>query len=166
MNRNAYNNIFKLMASNIRTAYAKCIALICLVIITSSQSLITISSTPMSIKLANNTPLYASPGIIIDFIILPALQRTQNEVQNLFTVIFSNPQLTPFRMYFSQDQKNYSSYRIVMDYHNDIPYNVFNVEFIAQDIRIGSASLTLLFNSIAGGLSNALNPDGGNDFLT
>jgi hypothetical protein len=69
-------------------------------------------------------------------------------------------------MYFSQDSSNIESYRIVMDYQNNIPYQIFNVKFTVNDPKIGSASITLMFNSIAGGISNALNPSSGNDFLT
>jgi len=69
-------------------------------------------------------------------------------------------------MYFSQDASNIRSYRIMMDYQNNIPYQVFNVKFTVNDLNIGSASITVLFNSIAGGISNALNPTGSNDFLT
>lgn len=54
----------------------------------------------------------------------------------------------------------------MMDYQNNIPYQVFNVKFTVNDLNIGSASITVLFNSIAGGISNALNPTGSNDFLT
>jgi hypothetical protein len=54
----------------------------------------------------------------------------------------------------------------MMDYQNNIPYDIFNVKFTVNDPKIGSSSITLLFNSVAGGISNALNPNAGNDFLT
>jgi len=56
-----------------------------LIITINSQSSLTTSSQ-MTIKLQNNGPLYANPGVLIDFLIDPPVVRTQQQVEDLFTL--------------------------------------------------------------------------------
>jgi hypothetical protein len=49
--------------------------------------------------------------------------------------------------------------RVVFDYQNNIPFRLFTVKFIVTDPKnpsLGSSFITLVYDSIKGGISNAL----------
>ena len=68
---------------------------------TSSTSASTASIVQkLAIKL-ERAPIYAYPGIITDFIVTPIVQRTQDEIENLFIYEFSDNKYLPPKVYIS-----------------------------------------------------------------
>ncbi len=52
----------------------------------------------------------------------------------------------------------------MFDYQNDIPFRPFSVKFKLTDTKytsLGATSISIVYDSISGGITSALNPDDG-----
>ena len=61
-------------------------------------------------------------------------------------------------MYISTGERN-DQIRVMFDYQNDIPFRPFSVRFKVTDQKIlvlGTTSISIVYDSISGGISNAL----------
>jgi len=100
--------------------------------------------------------------------VLPAVDRTQDEIENLFRYEFNDNKYLPPRMYISRGDRS-DQIRVMFDYQNDIPFRPFTVKFRLEDQKnsaLGAASISIVYDSISGGITNALDPGtSGEDFI-
>jgi cysteine-rich repeat protein len=61
-------------------------------------------NSKLSISIKSGTPIYAAPGIITDFVITPVVKRTDDEVQKLFKISFSDDKLMPPQIILNQNE--------------------------------------------------------------
>lgn len=79
----------------------------------------------------------------------------------MFRFEFSDNKLLPARMYISRGERN-DQIRVLMDYQNDIPFKPFSVKYTVRDDKypqLGSGSISLVYDSVSGGISSALHMD-------
>jgi len=66
-------------------------------------------------------------------------------------------------MYISRGDRS-DQIRVLFDYHNDIPFRPFSVKFKIFDqknVVLGAASISIVFDSISGGITSALHMEDG-----
>lgn len=64
-------------------------------------------------------------------------------------------------MYISRGERN-DQIRVLFDYQNDIPFRPFSVRFVIKDEKypqLTPASISLVYDSVSGGISSALHVD-------
>lgn len=89
-----------------------------------------VQQNPLQVTLDSRSPLYTSPGIIIDMIVTPAQQLSQEEVECTFTVEVSDPAAQPSRIYLSQNQEDTSRFRCLLFYRGLLPIVDFVITVI------------------------------------
>lgn len=110
----------------------------------------------LSIRTTPYSPVYTGPGILIDFIITPAVRRSQREIERMLRYTFSSRQSRPKQVVVTQDDKDLTSYRVFFNYHNALPNEVFTLRTDVSCPQHGSTSLSLILDPLSNRVSSAM----------